>query len=689
MNVFKLFVFAALLAPLLSKAQIGYDEYNKYWYYRHRLTTEFMVPGKSSILICSGPSGYSIPAETTFSGPGGAYPDNRMINFVDGTISLGYYLGVLATEFLLLKESSWNTEQTKKELYWAMSALERLDSRSRTWFYPDDNTCEGINGYFVRDDVFESIFSENPVFNRYKIDGQYNYRSDYLKSRDATNKPDMATVTTDQISHLYEGLALIKKCFEEYPNENFNGYKFRERAMRIAESLAFYLNSKDWIVKDEKGYQPKESMQFRREGYGYLIAKAAGFISDDYSSKDFLSSVSPFTEGSWQIKIKVLTRTILWNLIGRARDFTVSHITSATAVGNPFNITDTKNLLDHVDGNSKYDLGYYNLLHSYLRDRNDLLDGKWYSHLKKAPCWGITYRPVNSVIEPGHAYYNGVSGWVSTNRWVRYSKRYFYINTDGHYKANGLDYMILYNLYLLYYKSRNPGLVGDLPFRPPGYSLTINSTNNTLNYDLESYNSITINSSVNFNANTTRRIIANNAIHLLNGFSFKAEDNKVLVISSRGNVNACGYPLDEYGEPIGDPGTPLRIAQEIVDEEEKINNSRNNYVEKKNEYKPLSQYLEEREVSKISGKESFFAKTYPNPSSENSIKLYISSETIRTVSIVMYNSMGQIEQDFGDFYINSFTETKTLNMSQKPKAGVYFIHINSSKGNKVFKQIFK
>ena len=55
-----------MLYSFVSDAQIGDDEYNKYWNYRQRLITEFMVPGVEDH-GCSAsemdiPNGYSLPS---------------------------------------------------------------------------------------------------------------------------------------------------------------------------------------------------------------------------------------------------------------------------------------------------------------------------------------------------------------------------------------------------------------------------------------------------------------------------------------------------------------------------------------------------------------------------------------------------------------------------------------------------
>ena len=87
-----------VLQPYLCWTQITADEHSKYWFYRQRLLTEFMVPG--TMASCGTEAGgYHIPAQQTFT------PNDHKIIFSDETRSIGYYIGVMATEYRLLKDA--------------------------------------------------------------------------------------------------------------------------------------------------------------------------------------------------------------------------------------------------------------------------------------------------------------------------------------------------------------------------------------------------------------------------------------------------------------------------------------------------------------------------------------------------------------------------------------------------------
>ncbi len=78
---------------------------DKYWFYRHRLKTEFLKIGVSPI---GQASGYGIPACQAY------WAKNDMLHFGDGTSFLGNYIGVLATEYLLLRRSAASAEELRR-----------------------------------------------------------------------------------------------------------------------------------------------------------------------------------------------------------------------------------------------------------------------------------------------------------------------------------------------------------------------------------------------------------------------------------------------------------------------------------------------------------------------------------------------------------------------------------------------
>jgi hypothetical protein len=81
----------------------------KYWHYRARLINHFLVIGPNQ--------GESLPAGIRNQ------TNSSIADWGDGPVYLGYYIGVLATEYRLLLQNNKNTDQTLTKLYYAINAI--------------------------------------------------------------------------------------------------------------------------------------------------------------------------------------------------------------------------------------------------------------------------------------------------------------------------------------------------------------------------------------------------------------------------------------------------------------------------------------------------------------------------------------------------------------------------------------
>src|SRR5258705_8649694 len=99
----------------LAAAQGPGDNLIKYWKYRERLKN-FVVVGDCQ--------GCSCPAV------GRSNASNLdPLEWSDATIEDGYYIGMLAMEYKLLKDHGYTAQlqETARELYYALEAINRLD----------------------------------------------------------------------------------------------------------------------------------------------------------------------------------------------------------------------------------------------------------------------------------------------------------------------------------------------------------------------------------------------------------------------------------------------------------------------------------------------------------------------------------------------------------------------------------
>lgn len=288
-------IFYYLILALLclnfnnSRAQSQEENIKKYWNYRDRLRKDFLKVGNDP--------GESIPMSARSIGfaYSGAPEDEHgnkasRIYYQDATIYLGHYLAVLATEIKLLENNNNTThdageQQTihkqlvvaKRELYYAIQALNRIDQRAEEYLSQEQNieTPDDINGLLMRDDVhslfhlnFESDYSE--IFGRdcnfilthsdYKpveIWGNANYQPGEQIQFNNRN-----IMSLDQITTVFTGLRCVYDLVEDeviQPTPDDAPMNLRQEARAIVHRI---LNR---VVKEETapGSDPAYSFTIR------------------------------------------------------------------------------------------------------------------------------------------------------------------------------------------------------------------------------------------------------------------------------------------------------------------------------------------------------------------------------------------------------------------------------------------
>lgn len=223
----------------------------KYWYYRWRFQNDFIKIGDQP--------GHSIPIQ---SRKGIQWVQD--IEVVDGTIYLGIYLSVLATEHRLLREngSPHDLEKNKRELYYAIRAFERLDKAGEELF----GLPGKVDGYFTRDDVRcdfldSAVNPENYAhFNQLKTRAPGTtaihtiQTSDYCypdPERSDLNDPRIAgEMSQDQVVWLLMGFALVEKSTKPeldtvWLNDSTSVlFNFNEEVRRHATNVINYMKYK-------------------------------------------------------------------------------------------------------------------------------------------------------------------------------------------------------------------------------------------------------------------------------------------------------------------------------------------------------------------------------------------------------------------------------------------------------------
>jgi hypothetical protein len=141
-------------------AQNAVNNMQKYVYYKQRFLNNFIAVGNGM--------GESLPLDIRRLSvkPRLNGQDVHEFGIGDATLRLGWYIAVLATEYKLLNDQGLDTYQTRKELYYALEAFNRLDLNAESYFNLAGTSnpnqaisppSSDLNGFFIRDDMTDNF----------------------------------------------------------------------------------------------------------------------------------------------------------------------------------------------------------------------------------------------------------------------------------------------------------------------------------------------------------------------------------------------------------------------------------------------------------------------------------------------------------------------------------------------------
>lgn len=266
-------------------AQNAVNNMQKYVYYKKRFLNNFIAVGNGV--------GESLPLDirriSTSKVINGPYIHEFGIG--DATLRLGWYIAVLATEYKLLNDQGLDTYQTRKELYYALDAFNRLDLNAESYFNLAGTTnpnqaispnSSDLNGFFIRDDMPDNFVDSTYLIEEYnRIIGSPNYQN--FTSTNTTGHPHLKTspqsniymsgvrgefnqyqrspliddvhpykdeMSQDQIYDLFMGLALVKKCVGS--GANFNNLPMADGEVSLLQEAINITNRIiNRVVEDE------------------------------------------------------------------------------------------------------------------------------------------------------------------------------------------------------------------------------------------------------------------------------------------------------------------------------------------------------------------------------------------------------------------------------------------------------
>lgn len=454
------FFWITMLLSFGVLAQNASVNTEKYHAYRERLLAEFMVssPGNEP--------GTGIPASIRHAG-------RAQMRWGDATINLSNLLAVLATEYRRLKDQGAPYEETIQELHRALLAKERLDAGAPVFFGADPGAVLP-DGFFIRDDIPASFTRDwsahNPAFLAYP-----HVRSDYTDPDFRLNE-----MSQDQVWNLIIGLALVAYLVDDTTTwhipdyHGWRSYTLSERAMlagfRIISAMQDQACFNFFLFRD--GQLCFRYWHLRNPYTGLSVKRGSvpNFLKYGFAEAGRVITGNTYGDMHWansrygrlwfnlaaifQYLQRMLPGGHYEYMYHTATTATVGHVWSTTQLIRMFN----RHRYRPFNPTRQYE--HLALVSCVLHSDCPVMLQKekgWYQHLlDTAPMHGpFNYGPDGQSVKnygveyPFQDEYH--HEWSSVNRFVWPERRGTGTIEAHKGEYNGLDYMLLYNLFYLVY----------------------------------------------------------------------------------------------------------------------------------------------------------------------------------------------------------------------------------------------
>lgn len=381
----------------------------KYQNYRARLKAEFLLVGEEP--------GHSLPVDARKS---------DHVHFGDATVFLGWYIGILATEHLLLSKNRLpspplNSCDTLKELHFALKALERLINTAPGAFETSSQQpCDEIKGFFIRDDVSCDL--------KVKFDVE-RVVSDF-EAEDRFQKEE----SQDQLIHLLLGLALVKKCVTE--DICIQGTSLLELSRQLAAKICTWPSRTKWTIRNPYCEDKRVSRGSRAYFFSYPIAASLQCINENETA--LFATV--------RRRYKFLWRYLMKHNVPCIYNPTNCHLALTLAcISNSWGVNSLKYIF-HLS--QRYDWPVYPMLN--VAFHHDLEHLSSSSRLRRYVTDLIIRAEAMLKDAPwdGPSYEGSPRGWKASHRFLAgpYAQNYgFHYHEEMRFP--GVDFMLLHNIY--------------------------------------------------------------------------------------------------------------------------------------------------------------------------------------------------------------------------------------------------
>ncbi|MFC2152708.1 T9SS type A sorting domain-containing protein [Bacteroidota bacterium] len=698
----KIILISILFLATFSKVftQSTYENLEKYWYYRERLNNFVLESSNYN------EPGTNIPADRILG---------DKISWDDGNAAFNHYISMLATEYKLLKLYGQDYTQTIKELYYALKSFERLDATAESYYRSDNSQLDlDLNGFYIREDIttnFWEKYSKNgssPYFKQAELDRKLDpndpediWSGHYEKSEDNT-------------WHYLEAFSLVKVLVDnEYVDGVLINFKqiAEDNVYRIINdmihnnlihTIAWQLSPPSYIKNDlaYKWYVENpvtgEEVQLGSGTDGTMLYVSYGFaqagnnilgsntFAPPYYSKVLFQNMlsAPITEMS--LSLNVYNRVIPVVFVGFIDvELAITgpnyNLTVVDFVNDPplyktidswstnlanisFDDYELRSLCSTGNIRDSNGLSPYKVLIKKQNESNVLkyehfplmwsINNNNFTYMSKEDKEYI-YELLNAAPACGPYYFGpGDDGglWSSSSRLVWPEKLHGGC-TSGEY--NGLDYMLLHNLYWLSTISQYPQNVS--------YNPSIHQSNSLI-----ATNQITCSVPVEITDNSME-FIAGNKIKLLPGFSVYGYQNNSFGANISENLES------DYKELTL---TDYNGCNDFIDIKESVNNSKN--VDESQ----ISSNTVDQNENPLNVAFNNEINVFPNPV-EDKLNV-VSKHNIGIKKIEIYNNINTMvfTQDYQSV---DLVKINTIHLTN----GIYFVKIKDMNDQIHVKKIIK
>lgn len=449
-----------ILLPICLTGQHTLDQ--KYERYRDRLMNEYVLIDWDSDAIGSyidslgyyEYAGYSLPASGIFPVPKAEqyweyeYPncrdnndvssDPNVMKWADGTLHLGYYWAVLATDYALAMQrgDTLRAQQSAHELFLALQAYRRLDLTGQRiamqWNREEERRCDeqifltGYSGFFARDDV------PRDYYHRVASGGIVSSMACRKEPMDFFKKVGKGNVVSqDQNAMLLFGLAFVNKCI---PDEEMDFGRYRSNLRSMARKIAFGIVSH----VHESGLRNVTFPECRggkvQTGGNSIVYAFAMRRALDYLAPNHRIRSTWWDRISWELFAEDIG-VVLGKSLGLAKNDNIGMYLTYCVSADMESMNDVVRMSSSASQKEIFPFAKA-FIHEYdlqsipveLKERLEVL-------LEECPIQGT-----------GQDALNKSDSWHYDNRWRTYSAK-----PPFNGRGNGLDFMLAANLYRLLY----------------------------------------------------------------------------------------------------------------------------------------------------------------------------------------------------------------------------------------------